>query len=234
MFLVEWPGGSWEATLQYVLLILGTYAAALWITLIYWTFRDIRQRTRDGILQAFSVVLVTALFLPGLWIYLILRPRHTLTELYERSLEEEALLQELEDQKACPSCRRRVKDDYLVCPSCRTQLKELCRSCSKPLSYAWNACPFCGLEKTPRAAVGPRQRAPERAQVTSINRPTAPIQGPAPTAAQEATATAAPQSAPGPGRNASPRPAPPDPFARRSAPAADEAAVIDLTADSGS
>jgi hypothetical protein len=224
MFLVEWPGGSWEATLQYVLLILGTYAAALWITLIYWTFRDIRQRTRDGILQAFSVILVTALFLPGLWIYLILRPRHTLTELYERSLEEEALLQELEDQKACPTCRRRVKDDYLVCPSCRTQLKELCRSCSKPLSYAWNACPFCGLEKTPRAAIGPRQRPEARMPVTSISQRT----GPVPTT----TGPPAPSQAPSQANGAQVRSAGPDPFTRRpAASAAEEGAVIDLTAD---
>jgi RNA polymerase subunit RPABC4/transcription elongation factor Spt4 len=214
---ISWPGGSWETTFQYAAFILGTYAAALWVTIIYWTFRDIRQRTRDSILQAFSVLLVVCLFLPGLWIYLILRPRYTLSELYERSLEEEALLQELEDQKACPTCRRRVKDDFLVCPSCRTQLKELCRSCSRPLSYAWNACPYCGLEKMPRTAYQQRPRPVERA---AGHRPT-PV-------AAAATGT----TSPAPARPAPRPPAAPDPFAsRRPAQAPEEAPAIDLSHD---
>ncbi len=156
IFAVGWPGGEWQATLKLTLIILAIYVAALWLTLIFWSFRDIRQRSRDPIVQFASVLLVGIFFLPGHWLYLILRPRYTLTELYERSLEEEALLQELEDQKACPTCKRRVQDDFLVCPSCRTQIKEPCRSCAKPLSYAWVACPFCGLEKAPREAFGTR------------------------------------------------------------------------------
>jgi hypothetical protein len=224
MFLVSWPGGSWEATAQMVALVIGTYAAAIWLTLIYWTFRDIRQRTRDGILQAFSVLLVIAFFLPGLWIYLILRPRYTLTELYERSLEEEALLQELEDQKACPTCRRRVKDDFLACPSCRTQLKELCRSCSKPLSYAWNACPYCGLEKQARSGYVPRSR-PERAAMpsperTAVGNPSPPPPRPIPTHVSANVPTRVPA-----------RPPAPDPFARRSPQVTEDVSVIDMTAE---
>src|SRR5687767_1736871 len=121
MFLAEWPGGSWEATVRYIVIVLAIYLAAMWLTLVFWTYRDIRQRTRDPIIQVAAVLLVLLLFLPGHCLYLILRPRYTLVELYERSLEEEALLQELEDQKACPTCKRRVQDEFLICPSCRTQ-----------------------------------------------------------------------------------------------------------------
>jgi RNA polymerase subunit RPABC4/transcription elongation factor Spt4 len=161
MFLISWPGGSWEATLKYGIIYSLIFLSAFWIATVFWTYRDIRQRTRDPILQTAAVLLVLIFNFPGHWIYLIVRPRYTLTELYERSLEEEALLQELEDQKACPTCKRRVKDEFLVCPSCRTQLKEACRQCSKPLSYAWVACPYCGLEKPPREGQGPRPvRAP--------------------------------------------------------------------------
>ena len=158
MFLVGWPGGSWQSTLTAGATILALYLGVMWLTLIYWTYRDIRRRSRDPIVQMMAVLVVLVFFLPGHWVYLILRPRQTLTELYERSLEEEALLQELEDQKACPTCKRRVHDDFLICPSCRTRLKEPCRSCAKPLSYAWVACPYCGLEKPPRE--GMSQRAP--------------------------------------------------------------------------
>lgn len=160
MELVSWPGGSWEATLKMAIAVVAIYLAAIWITLIFWTYRDVRQRTRDPIMQSVAVLLVLFFFLPGHWIYLILRPRLTLAEAYERSLEEEALLQELEDQKSCPSCKRRVYDDYLICPSCRTQLKEPCRQCSKPLSYAWVSCPYCALEKPARQPAMTRPQRP--------------------------------------------------------------------------
>jgi len=133
--------------------VLALYMAIVWVALIFWVYRDIRQRTRDPIVQTVAILLVLFFFLPGHWIYLILRPRYTLNELYERSLEEEAILQDLEDQKACPTCRRRVQDEFLMCPSCRTGLKEPCRHCSKPLSYAWLVCPYCGTDKPPRPKV---------------------------------------------------------------------------------
>lgn len=174
MFLaMSWPGGDWEATVKLVATVAAVYLTAIWLTLVFWTYRDIRQRSRDPILQTVAVLVVLVFFLPGHWIYLIVRPRSTLTELYERSLEEEALLQELEDQKACPTCKRRVHDEFLICPSCRTQLKEPCRSCAKPLSYAWVACPYCGLEKPPREHLGPRPaaRPPGRPGATTPARP---------------------------------------------------------------
>lgn len=210
-YLVSWPGGSWEASLRIAATILIVYMVVLWIALVFWAYRDIRQRTRDPIIQMVAVLLVLFFFLPGHWVYLILRPRHTLAEMYERSLEEEALLQELEDQKACPSCKRRVHDDFLICPSCRTRLKEPCRSCAKPLSYAWLACPFCGLEKPPREGVGAR-----------------PLRAPQPRPAVAAPAKPARNRQPVPAKKAA------DPFAssRRAGAATtttDEAPVIDAT-----
>lgn len=177
MFLIAVLGDDWQTTAKYAVALIAVYLLAIWLTLVFWTYRDIRHRSRDPILQTVAVLLVLVFFLPGHWIYLIVRPRYTLTELYERSLEEEALLQELEDQKACPTCKRRVHDDFLVCPSCRTQLKEPCRSCTKPLSYAWVACPFCGLEKPPREHLGARPaRTPQRPEAMRHTPAPAPAQ----------------------------------------------------------
>ncbi len=85
--------------------------------------------------------------IPGWIIYMILRPSETLAEAYARSLEEEALLQELEDQGICPSCKRYVSADFVMCPHCRTQLKEPCANCGRPLSFNWVACPYCMTQK---------------------------------------------------------------------------------------
>lgn len=150
--LVSWPGGSWQNTVKVVLAALITYLIVLWALMVWWTFRDIRERTRDPFLQAAAVFVVLIFSLPGLWIYLIGRPKETLAEAYARTLEEEALLQDLEDLKACPTCRRRVADDFVICPICMTQLKEPCASCRKPLSHAWAACPFCGRQRRSQPA----------------------------------------------------------------------------------
>jgi hypothetical protein len=148
--------GNLGDILRLVVLVFGTYWAILWLSAIIWTYRDIRERTRDPISQAISVLLVVLFNIPGLIIYLILRPRESLAEAYERSLEEEALLQELEDQRACPTCRRRVEADFVLCPYCRTKLKDPCGVCGRPLSYGWIACPFCGMSRA--SAVEPDLR----------------------------------------------------------------------------
>ena len=73
----------------------GVVIVAFWLAMVIWAFRDIRARSRDRLAQLQVAALVAILTLPGLFIYLLLRPRETLAEAYERSLEEEALLQEI-------------------------------------------------------------------------------------------------------------------------------------------
>ena len=123
----------------------GAFLAALWISLIVWTYRDIRARARDPLAQTLAALLVAALNLPGVLVYLILRPPRTLEEEYQRTLEEEALLQALEDLPLCPGCERRVKEDWQVCPNCHTKLKKACHNCSRLMELSWNICPFCGV-----------------------------------------------------------------------------------------
>jgi RNA polymerase subunit RPABC4/transcription elongation factor Spt4 len=130
----------------------GAFLVALWIALIIWTYRDIRARARDPFVQILSALLVAVLNLPGILVYLILRPPRTLEEEYQRTLEEEALLQALEDLPLCPGCERRVRDEWQVCPNCHTKLKKSCHNCGKLMELPWNICPFCG---TP--AVGVRR-----------------------------------------------------------------------------
>ncbi len=122
----------------------GAFLAALWVSLVVWTYRDIRSRARDPLVHTLSALLVAVLNLPGVLVYLILRPPRTLEEEYQRTLEEEALLQALEDLPLCPGCERRVKDEWQVCPNCHTKLKKTCHNCARLMELSWNICPYCG------------------------------------------------------------------------------------------
>jgi RNA polymerase subunit RPABC4/transcription elongation factor Spt4 len=122
----------------------GAFIAALWLSLIFWSYRDIRNRARDPLTRILAVLVVAVLFLPGIAIYLILRPARTLDDEYQQTLEEEALLQAIEDSPLCPGCNRRVKESWVVCPSCHTKLKKNCHQCGKLMELAWNLCPYCG------------------------------------------------------------------------------------------
>jgi RNA polymerase subunit RPABC4/transcription elongation factor Spt4 len=134
--------------LSNIFLILTAWAAAflaaLWLSLIFWTFRDIKARTRDPLVRILAVLVVAVLFLPGIVVYLILRPRLTMEEDYQHSLEEEALLQSIEESPVCPGCGRRIKENWLVCPNCHTKLRKGCHHCGKLMELPWNLCPFCG------------------------------------------------------------------------------------------
>ncbi len=122
----------------------GAFLVALWIALIVWTYRDIRARARDPLVHILSALLVAVLSLPGVLVYLILRPPHTLEEEYQHTLEEESLLHALEDLPVCPGCERRVKDEWQVCPNCHTKLRKPCHHCGRLMELPWNICPYCG------------------------------------------------------------------------------------------
>ena len=122
----------------------GAFLAALWLSLIIWTYRDVRSRARDPLGRILAVLVVAVLFLPGIVIYLILRPHRTLDDEYQHTLEEEALLRSIEDTPICPGCGRRAKEAWLICPNCQTKLKKTCQQCGKLMELPWNLCPYCG------------------------------------------------------------------------------------------
>jgi RNA polymerase subunit RPABC4/transcription elongation factor Spt4 len=127
--------------------VLAALLAALWLSLVIWAFRDMRARSRDPFAQFLAALVVATLPGAGIIIYFILRPPETLMEAYERALEEEALLQEIEERPACPGCSRTVEKNWLLCPHCHTRLRKACRDCNALLELNWNLCPYCGNQK---------------------------------------------------------------------------------------
>ncbi|MPZ50689.1 MAG: hypothetical protein GEU75_15560 [Dehalococcoidia bacterium] len=158
--LIGWPGGSLESALQLLGLLILSYALVLWLSAIVWVYRDVRNRTNDQASQLIAVVLVALFNLPGLVVYLVIRPQDTMADAYERSLEAEAVLHELQlASTACQNCRRPIDDDFNVCPHCRVTLREPCRSCAHLVRTSWIACPYCAADRVPSRPATPLTRA---------------------------------------------------------------------------
>jgi len=133
-----------QTYLTLVLSIAGGLLLALWLAVIIWAYRDIRARSRSGGAAFFTILLVALLPVVGLIIYLLLRPRETLNQAYDRALEQEALLQQIEEQPVCPTCARPTQSNWFLCPTCHTHLRQPCPVCNSPLELHWDICPYCG------------------------------------------------------------------------------------------
>ncbi len=128
---------------------ISAFTVALWISLTIWTFRDMRARSRDAFAQLLAALMVLVLGPFGVLLYFILRPRETLAEKYERSLEEEALLQDIESRQICPGCKQPIEPDYVICPICHVRLRRPCIHCGRLIHPRWSICPYCGKSQAP-------------------------------------------------------------------------------------
>lgn len=131
------------------------YTIALWVALVLWTWRDISNRSDNPLVQILSTLVVLLFFAPGAVIYLMLRPRETLDDAYQRSVAEEYLIQDLEEFPACPSCRRPLRDDFVFCPNCRAELRRPCAGCGRLIDLRWDVCAYCGEAGHPHRSVAP-------------------------------------------------------------------------------
>lgn len=138
---------------QVMLAVSGAYLVALWFVLVVWTYRDIESRSKNVFTQIVGTLMSVLFFIPGTLLYLLLRPKETLDTTFQRTLEEEYLLQDLEEQPVCHSCARPVNDDYVLCPNCRTTLRQPCVSCDRLISVKWGVCPYCASEQTEHAVI---------------------------------------------------------------------------------
>ncbi len=129
--------------LELIVAVLTATLVALWVGLAIWTLRDIHARTRDIFAWILATLLVVVTGPLGLLLYLLVRPRETLAEVYDRQLEEEALMRDITTRRACPSCQTVTEADWLVCPRCRTELRRRCAECGAALDLDWVVCPHC-------------------------------------------------------------------------------------------
>ncbi len=162
---------TFARTLQFIVAGLAAFGVALWFALAVWAFRDISRRSSSIMVQVLATLLVVLGSIPGIVIYLLLRPRETEDERYQREIEENYLAQELSASPICPRCARIVRDEFTFCPDCGTVLRRSCASCGRLADIDWAICAFCGYDLTPRGRAAANGRvsapvAPERVVTT--------------------------------------------------------------------
>jgi RNA polymerase subunit RPABC4/transcription elongation factor Spt4 len=124
--------------------VFGIYIVLLWMATVIWTYRDIHARHEEALLQVLAVSIALLIPFAGLGVYMMLRPRQTISDRYERSLEEEYLRHDIEEQFVCPQCQRGIDHEFILCPHCHTALRRRCISCDHVIDLTWSICPYCG------------------------------------------------------------------------------------------
>lgn len=157
--------------------IAAAFSVALWFALSVWTYRDITQRSENMLVQIFSTLVVVVGFIPGVLIYLLLRPKDTLEERYQRAIEEDYLEQELNSLPLCPTCRLGIRDEYIFCPRCGSVLRRTCTKCGRLVDSDWVLCAYCGTDLPERAGKDadsadvipvPAASNPDRGRIVSV------------------------------------------------------------------
>lgn len=82
-------GKLWEATsFEMVLKFFILYICIIWIATIVWVVKDITNRSASITAQALCILLVVLLPFIGIFLYLLVRPSHTLLEKYYSEIED--------------------------------------------------------------------------------------------------------------------------------------------------
>jgi RNA polymerase subunit RPABC4/transcription elongation factor Spt4 len=202
-------GGIFKSdVVQFGLRMIGLYLIIIWLATAYWAFRDMQQRSDNAILPyiaAAGIILFTPIFfILAVWVYKIVRPHEKVGEVWERNLAEEALLAEVEAIHHCPSCEKRIDDEWIICPNCRTRLKRVCPNCSRLVGMDWSLCAWCGkdFERREVPAAAAMESLPRGRDATGRHAiPAAATE----TETDAAAATAAPTPLPSSLRSANPR-----------------------------
>lgn len=127
-----------------VISVLQLIFVIFWIFVLGWVWVDAGERTTRTSSKFVSVLLVGILNIVGLLIYLIIRPKQTLQDLYWIDLERRYLKYETAELGDCPNCKSSLQPGFNLCPKCGYGIKQQCSSCQVWIDKNYNYCPFCG------------------------------------------------------------------------------------------
>jgi hypothetical protein len=121
-----------------------------WLVVVGWVWADSGERTTKTGARILYVLIVLVLNIPGLIIYLIVRPSETIEQIYWGDLERRYLKFETSDLGDCPSCCSQLYPGYVHCPNCGFELKKKCPSCDMLVNRDCKYCVYCGYQISKR------------------------------------------------------------------------------------
>lgn len=133
-----------------------------WIVVLYWVWLDSGDRTSSIGARIGYVLLAVLLFIPGLIIYILIRPPQTLEEIYWADLERRYLKYETSELGDCVRCGTQLYPGYTYCPNCRLLLKVKCPNCTVEMDKNCKYCPSCGYTMKKKLEVTSDQKAPSK------------------------------------------------------------------------
>lgn len=122
-----------------------------WLVIVGWVWIDSSERTSRKGLRFVYMLLAIVLNIPGLIIYLIIRPSETIEEIYWADLERRYLKFETSELGDCPKCGHQLYPGYVFCTNCGFELKKRCPKCNVLINKDHKFCEYCGEQIRDRA-----------------------------------------------------------------------------------
>lgn len=129
------------------------------LVIIGWVWVDASERTSKTKLILLYTCLAIFLNIPGLIIYLIIRPSETIEDIYWTDLERRYLKFETAELGDCPKCGEQLFPGLVFCPKCGFRIKRKCPKCGVLINKNHKYCEYCGFQLKDRAQ--PSQKYPD-------------------------------------------------------------------------
>jgi hypothetical protein len=137
-----------QYNLPAILELIALYIAIIWLAVVAWTIRDITTRSNNFLVILLSFLLVLVGNVPGLVIYILVRPQQTIEDGRNKELFYASILDK--EISSCKSCGMLVRSDYKHCPNCAQDLRDECPNCSEQINPIWTYCVNCNYRLSPQ------------------------------------------------------------------------------------
>lgn len=131
--------------------VLGFLFIIFWLVIVGWVWVDSGERTSKNSIRFVYILIVAILNIPGLIIYLIIRPSETIEEIYWADLERRYLKFETAELGDCSKCGHQLLPGYVFCTNCGNEIKVRCPKCNVFVDKDHKHCEFCGFQIRDRA-----------------------------------------------------------------------------------
>ncbi len=130
-----------------VFLIIAVFFVLLWGSIVFWTYQDVKTRTRNQLLFTVALLAVVCIPIAGVVFYFFIRPSSTLEEQQTDNLERLLLLKEIKEKPSCHYCGEAIEKSFVACPYCYKKIRTICKSCGKVIELDWDLCPHCATRQ---------------------------------------------------------------------------------------